>query len=953
MSISGGQDFNWLAYYPDCELFVSRTTTGKEEVSGFFFQLDASGVIEADAFLDSADVLDAGGALKPATWHTSLLASESLEFTPTLTSGELDLGELRFSCKALLGEDAFLAIGQVVHTSGIPAAWHDGFELVIGENPGPVYAISLTLDAQGRFGAEVGEWTQRGDLKPEDMPWRVGFHEYDSARISSKLSPKFTGCIVDLGRIVLDCAVLQATLSGQLDDDVRRQRAGLKDVPPVSFDLNMLGYEDWQSTVRFTDGRVTIFLPPGPYDYEVWDDDPYAFYAPLEGSLEFKAGQVETLELRLTPLPIMLVKMKAGDGTGLAKTNPAFEVRWRDAAGKSLGKESQWNWEAPARPVAVEKTAATCCIKAWADGWQAVEVEQAVDKLHVDIVLTTRKEEEFGTVRVKVPELPAGMKFGEDVLLRSSRGPRPIPSDATCYIGFDEASRVATFRLAVGEWAIVLEESGLFWGYKDGLLCTPHRVKVETGKTVEIELTLVGPPPWEVPSAGYVASFTCEGQFFSYRGPCVDGTFFEGNFGREFWVAQSRPVDFNLLDGDSSVLLKPTLPGKDSDKSWYDKAYATYRHEFPCRLEVRLTRQGKPSTVEKFSLWVTSSDPVCQARCDVDYGKAGRLWLPPGEYSLTTSKQGFVDTRQVSIRPNEKTVVEVDIATSVLCLAWESGEGEEISPTDWLLCDASGQVKSAVSYDTPYLELDPGRYVLRPAFGDAGAPQIEVDFKGHNEVVTLPFVPCVSWEGELLIAYPTDLKLSRRGYYVNLVWFCPHLGDQESAINTADQLGQNGTNWTLTHEGICLWQLPINVEVVVLGFISEYKPDDGEPDLSRGWAMRPRRIKVTAERQSLDAGVWERAVALSEEWEQVGGGFDLVPVDNPWRIHYGVDSRSFVPAGDYIFKWKSPDEEKQPSFELRISLRPAASVCGLPTDLRQRLLALEAFDGPDPPPEGR
>ncbi|MCC6573583.1 MAG: hypothetical protein IT462_07320 [Planctomycetes bacterium] len=869
---------------------------------------------------------------------------------PTLRDGVLDFGEITFDSNELLDEGECFVVGQLVHRSGVPIADTWDFNMTTGTS-GIIY--SVLTDADGYFVRQLIP----GDAL-EDCDWRLyiaGTPEQTRFEegYSYRLTPTIRGRIVDCGRVVVNCARVNVSVMGWASDDARLARAG-KDFPAatlraVSADVTFRGYEDsrFHSKVTPQISSAVRHLPPGPYTCGCVVHDLYSRYEPVHSSLLLKAGDVANHRIELRPAAFVLLRLVAEDGSGLDEAS--FKVTHVFADGKQEDDPTTYGVAFPDYCVPIPVCGVSMEVTGHAKGWEEVTITVPATAQTAEVVLL----EYFGrpappptgalSVSVTVPEALLGdLAFQFCVRRLSSRQES------------DWISIGSWHHLTPGDYEVQAVERVAAWGYPNGVMSGPISVTVESDKTTSVVLPDVASPPWPFRAKSWDSNLTCEGQPFSYEGIVRCGTaqsrmeFHHGSF------AGDIPRSCALIDGDGEVPLELIPPTAQDGR-------ATYRHDFECRLEVRVTRGGKAIQENidviacidldpKNAMWGTFDEKEHIARAHAGEGKPALLWLPPGKAEVTAygigAKPVFVE-----IAKGRRAVVEIEAQTCIATFEWDQAY-EKDDGACWLAYGEDGKIVEELRR-TGSLELRPGVYTVRPMSFPERAVEMRIEVKPNSENrFRIPFVAGPEMEASLLIPYPAGLTPSADGYIFEFEYFFPALGAYDVAKQAERMFMGGALHRKFTNEGVVIASLPVNAEIVIFASIAGKSEANDQHASRRGWHMAPRTVKLATGR-NLVADPWRAAVVLDPRWCEGRVQATFTPIENPLGIKFevlfpGDDYWQILPAGEYNVRFECgiPDSTLE-GFEIRVSVCGEGRYFEIPPEILAKLKETGLYDPDD------
>ncbi|MCC6573582.1 MAG: hypothetical protein IT462_07315 [Planctomycetes bacterium] len=866
------------------------------------------------------------GTLKAVKWKMGvawLIQYRDFAAKPTWKDGVLDFGVLDIDLLALLGDDAWLAIGRISHVTGAPAANNNQFSLRRGDPEEKSNNFDIRTGADGVFlvvldvfdPAEKTEWRLHDDDK---------FRDDDELR-EIVLTPQLEGRVLNF-EIVLGCAMVQFEVEGLLSEKERRDRAKTREYDETLWPYSLTMSFSFSNPVtrvhvfyleRAASG--TVFLTRGLYEYEATVSDDFARYQGQDGILVAVDGKVTQLKVVFKLVKSVVLEVVLPDGS-----NPhplRLKVKLVDALTKELCNEQVF-----ARAPLLEYPAGQLMeVEVWADGWAPVKTSVPPDCVSFEIRLSQKGDSTKGLLRVKIPECPDGASK-EDLALYVTAYASGNEERWDVIGGFTySAGETKEKYLEPGEWKLVIEEvSEAYWGYPGGIASGPIAVTIQAGKTTEVTLPAFGPPPWKKPVKGCVAMLTCEGRPISYDGPGKQGE--RGtNLAFPYGAVCEYPADsYAIVDGEQQVPLELRPPGDDAPKP-------SFVHDFECRVEVRVTRNGK-ATVEPFQVEgaMTSASASCYAQ-STD-GSPAFLWLPVGEATVSLDQAPAPELKQsVEVRRGERAVVVFDKVVPAVKLIWDDKYATD-KGTSWFVITGDGSALCALTPGQPSVKIEAGRHTARPALAADNAADIvfEVVLWADNEL-RLPFHPVVAMMGSLLLPYPEGLKRDPGGYVLLGEWFCTAFGGMNEALARHKLLSLK-VIWRLTNDGLRITGLPLDTEVCVVAAIA----NNGFAELPspKAWSVGSLQVKLTSTETKVIAGAWAAAAVLDSNWRECEKTVWFAVAGSPLEIEY-TSRWTIIPTGEYDVEIYEDSQENSRTVTRRLSFAPG--LVRMPEDLLKEL----------------
>lgn len=827
----------------------------------FSFELD--GVIEAPCSMESFPIKD--GALLPAEWSARIAWGEREDFVtikaPKLEGRVLDFGTLEFDLGAFMGEDEWLFVGRMVHTTGLPIDYFETLSLSVGSRDSRLW---FEMNGDGSF--TCSHW---GPYAPDD-PVSLVVYDEDDEDVRRLPKPKISGRIVELGDVVLDCAAVEIRLAAWPDDNARRQRLGLAADAELS-ELSMYVYFNTyyaSLTAELAQPETTRvkFLHPGAYRYQTDIQDRTFAWRQVTGVVNLEAGKLEKIDIALEQVHGVFVRFQAPEP--LSRIDLDVFIVNGDG---DIEDGAQWQLASHNLPITIPNTEhRPMRLTAKARGYAPVEAEVGGDATEVLLEFKERVPADTGFLVLELPEVPDFFRTdanATDIAIMASitnaRGSTEkrmlatYSSQANIW-GRTEAGRYLKFEVPVGVTKVWLQETGKAWGYPKGIISGPVEGTVRADLDCHLKIPGFGTPPWAKPVRHCYGSLTCEGKAFSYTGAVLldnERQYLTLSLGAPVFLSAGA---YALPDGNNSLELEMFMPPDDEGKMYL-------RRDLAARVEIRMLR-GKD--LAPWPLGVTAycggDNTGIFAQSDTN-GKI-RFWAPLGRARVSISALGGATTveREIEVTENLK-VIEIKDEGSYVHFVWQSPDAEQEASAWWLL-DEKGDPVNMLTPQFTTLKTPPGRYTMIPENRDK--PEVAfVVTEGTDTTVEVPLVPPLAYTASILVKYPKDFKPSPDGAVLEWLWYVPITGDPDKDIRLHDYATQWG-NERFRPEGIKITGLPLNVEFVLVLAMTN-NGENGEPNPG-AWAIAPIRLKLTETSIQTLTVAWKAAVVLDESWFEFG-----------------------------------------------------------------------------------
>jgi hypothetical protein len=836
---------------------------------------------------------------------------------PVISGRVIDFGDVTLGHAALFGE-TWLVTGRVVHSSGRAVANFDSIMLAVFSDGGRVAECYFKTDQQGRFTATL--WDDEV-LSAPPAQWDARLFNSDDGFWDSEGSsphhivvalpkPQVRGRVIDYGEIKVGGSLLEveAEMEGiqpELLPDGRLQQSFWTEYAGRAAGLNVHdGYHDLDATVYPSPAKTTIWLPEGRYEYGGYLDGDGDYYPLVEGFVSVPDGQVVPLKLHFKRHRVIPLELHTSEGVDVSRAT----VIWQAVRGEDEFVCYEYLSGSPPFTVPVFP-GLTTKVQVEADGFAPVEgsVTESDEKLVLKLEAVAAG---VATLRIQVPELPEAIADLPEALLVVVR----LDNGGTVYGVYAGSGEHVVPVPAAGAYKVTLAGGGN-WGYPGGVLSGPVEVTVKVGDDVPVTLPAIGLPPWPFEAGGYVSNVRCAGRPISLDTDVLIG---EGNgtvrasmsTGQEFSLS-APPVA--IPDGDQRIPLEVPAPSEEGEQ-------LAVSLELEARIEVRVTRQGKPVT--SFQATADGADGF-SASAGAMEGTV-LLWAPPGATAVTMNLLGRSFTRR-SVEVSRGTLARVDFTLDSVRVEFDlAGDDEDYYvdssndlPPPWrvyLLSDDTEQEMHDLWGDEAVL-MNPGRYRIVPGYGDPGLA-FELDISdGKDRVVNLPELP-------RLKLYSVRLKFDTSAFGDK--WF-----DADISTCPASRLVKaapySSFSWTQTRavpDGIELLDVPAGAELVVIGSIWLERGENEET-----WLLKPFRLKISGEGEVVNC-TWVRGVPKGEAWWELQA-YDvsllpglLFPLHNLDTLFPGRHELVFAGAGgvEVVREWIEVPADAE-SFDIPATLR--------------------------------
>ncbi|MBK9974053.1 MAG: RNA polymerase sigma factor [Planctomycetes bacterium] len=847
--------------------FLSRNSrVDKPELKQFQADLDPDGSFDVASSDDELDI-EEGRDGPDGYWQVLYTWEEESELitlkdvrggvdigtvpflhTPVVRGKAIDFGTITIDFAQLFHEKIVLT-GRLVHTSGVPLSFLS--ECLLLHRGSDYEAVNgrFGTDEKGRFACFFDHGKETESYSALDAaalrwvlsagtPYGAGNDDNHDRRIDR---PVVTGNILDFGEIQLAGALLEIT--AEIEPDVETESE-------VYVELKCAGYPA-RVAVPLKPKVTRLTVPFGQCNYEAsteWDGDGFIHATPQRGVMNIVEGHIHRLELKFTRDTEIDVELVPDEGRLFSP-----DINWyliMDKTGEQVGSGITYYHRTGRVPV---REGCTTRVKIRATGYEDVDTSATAET--EKLVVPLKRLVSTCELEVVVPLEPeGGIDFGwVKLILDWELGSKEESielgrSRVTLRIQFDEPHDVT----------VTLRELDEVLGYPGGILCGPIRVKLKAGETISVELPAIAPPPWPRAAEYLQTSLVCGGKLISLRGNVglnavgerIKFTF--DNQTRSFLEVWPTAI----ADGDQSISLDVTPPSADSPLLHLQAAVDS-------RLELRCSRTGQKIKDFRAELeHIGGEDALCEAST-ID--GTLNLWLPAGRAELRIYvNDDLVDTREVEIVRATNQLVEVPLNLVRVVITGGDAVSFEDAYPDWLL-ELQGESGNYLPQDWIYggatLFLAPGKYRIVPVLGQ-NAETIEFDISdGKDTEIKLPKVPKVE-RGDVILQLDSA-QFGEALVDADLYWAPANIYQKRRMLPVFDdEWGMYSVRSSITPEGLRLFDLPLNTDIVIFGNIHA-KNLEGKIETVR--VLKPLRRSLSQPLQSVTSS-WLTTSKLGEEW---------------------------------------------------------------------------------------